>query len=96
MSKHLPQTQRVTGAAYKVEDKLHSLAAITRRGAWGSPEPRDALPTRHDPYRLPLPEVTRKEAELAMALHLAANLLEEALAHLEDTTQAQADAALSH
>lgn len=89
MSKHFPQTQRVTDAAYRVEDKLRSLAAVARRGAWGSPEPCASLPTVQDPHRLPLPEVTRRQAELDLALAHAAGLLEDVLTHLEDTAEQQ-------
>ena len=89
MSKHLPKVVRVTEAAYRVEDKLDSLQAIERRGGAGSPDPLAARPVRREPLRLPLPEVTRRRAELEIALDQAAAVLEDVLAHQEDTPEQQ-------
>ena len=94
MSKHLPEVQRVTEAVYRCEDKLDSLQAIERRGAWGSPDPYACRPVRREPNRLPLPEVTRRQAELALALQRAATVLEDALEHQEDSP-AQQDLAIA-
>jgi len=65
------------------------LQAAERRGAWGSPDPLAARPVRREPHRLPLPEVTRRRAELELALDRAATLLEDALAHQDDTPEQQ-------